>query len=166
MTFPEHPEFMTKQKNKAGGCDRNGKRYLQMMESVALFDGKHIGLGAKSRPFASQETAVYKTKNNYLRGIQSKNNCTLFTTYKHYAGVQHVTFAHDSGRISARRFLNSKKTHSIALTKISMKGKTHVYTPKCQKCEKELDGVSSSTRQGRRHTYFIISTADILHILQ
>lgn len=40
-----------------------------MMESVALLDGKHIGLGAKSRPFASQETAVYKTKNNYLRGI-------------------------------------------------------------------------------------------------
>lgn len=64
MTFPEHPEFLTKQKSEADGNGWNGKRYLQIMESVALFDGKHIGLGAKSRPFASQETAVYKAKSN------------------------------------------------------------------------------------------------------
>lgn len=34
------------------------------MGSYALFYGKHIGLGAKSRPFASQDTAVYKAKSN------------------------------------------------------------------------------------------------------
>ena len=92
------------------------------MESVALFDGKHIGLGAKSRPFASQETAVYKTKNNYLRGIYSKNNCTLFIEYKHYADRLHITFAHDSCHFSAQRFLKSKWRRSGASTKISMKG--------------------------------------------
>lgn len=48
------------------------------MKSEALFDGKHIGLGTKSRPFASQETAVRKAKDNHLRVVLSKKQLHTF----------------------------------------------------------------------------------------
>lgn len=79
------------------------------MRSEAFFMAKHICLGAKNRPFTSQEMAVCKAKNNHLRVVLSKTNCTLFIIYKHNADRLHITFAHDSSHIYATKILNFKR---------------------------------------------------------
>lgn len=68
-----------------------------LWQNISVEELKAGFLQANKRQFIRQ-------KNNYLRVVYSKNNCTLFIIYKHNADRLHITFAHDSSHIYAQRF--------------------------------------------------------------